>query len=58
MIIYQNKKYTPNKIDHKTLGENDIFVFGSNTQGKQLYLIYNLCHIKELLKNYLYQILY
>lgn len=34
MIIYQNKKYTSNKIDHKTLGENDIFVFGSNTQGK------------------------
>lgn len=34
MIIYNNKKYTPDIIYHKTLGENDIFVFGSNLGGR------------------------
>jgi len=30
---YHHKKYTPDPIDVNDMGENDIFVFGSNTEG-------------------------
>lgn len=31
---YQAGKYTPDPINKKDMGENDIFVFGSNTEGR------------------------